>query len=61
MNNFFRDILFGGLTSLVGAVMVDLDAWRKADAPFDWKLAATRWIKAFVLGLVAGCAGADTK
>lgn len=50
-----KKILAGAVSGLVAAVLVDLNAWTKAEkgAKFDVKLASKRWISGAVSGATA--------
>lgn len=47
-------IIAGALGGFLAAVAVDINAWAKTNEPFDWGLAARRWIA----GAISGAAGA---
>jgi len=55
-NELSQRIVQGAITGLIGAIVTDIDAYRKnvAGAPFDLNLALVRWITGALLGAAAG-------
>jgi hypothetical protein len=47
-----QKLISGAITGLIGAIVTDMDAYRKnvAGAPFDLNLALLRWIVGAVMG-----------
>jgi len=55
MNTLLKKVIAGAIGGLLGAVMVDLDAWRKSGSlDFDFKLALKRWIAGTISGGLSG-------
>lgn len=50
----FRKGLVGAFAGFLSAVVVDVNAWVKANDKFDWGLAVKRWIAGAVTGFAAG-------
>jgi hypothetical protein len=49
----WKKVAGGAIVGLVSALVVDLRAYRSrtdTSAPFDWGLAATRWIEGTITG-----------
>jgi hypothetical protein len=44
--------LYGAISGLLAAVLVDLDAW-KGSGRFDWQVAVPRWIAGAIAGSAA--------
>lgn len=57
-NQLTQKLLAGAITGLLGAIVTDIDAYRKnpTGAPFDLNLALVRWITGALIG-AAGAAG----
>ena len=47
-----KKIVAGALSGALAAVVIDVNAWSKSDAPFDLKLAFKRWIAGAISGIV---------
>ena len=57
-NELIQKIAAGALAGLLGAIVTDIDAYRKnpTGAPFDLNLALVRWVTGALIG-AAGAAG----
>lgn len=57
-NQLTQKVIAGAITGLLGAIVTDMDAYRKnpTGAPFDLNLALVRWITGAFIG-AAGAAG----
>jgi len=51
----YNILLTGAMCGFLGAVCIDLDAWKRApkDSKFEWDLAIKRWIAGAVIGVTA--------
>ncbi len=50
----WKNIIAGSVSGFASALVVDINAWAKSNAKFDWKLAGKRWISgAFTGGTAA--------
>lgn len=52
----WQKLVAGAVSGLLSAILIDVHAWSKSgeDNPFDWGLAAKRWVG----GILAGVMGA---
>lgn len=49
----WKAALTGAAAGFMSAVVVDLNAWSRSEGPFDWGLAARRWVAGAASGLAA--------
>jgi hypothetical protein len=48
-----RKLIAGAVSGFVAAFVVDVHAWSQQTHPFDWSLAAKRWIAGAISGVTA--------
>ncbi len=54
MNDFsMRKLVAGAVSGFLAAAVVDVSAWARSMEPFDWSLAAKRWVAGAVSGVCA--------
>ena len=55
-DEFLNQLIRGAVGGLVGAAVIDINAWSKTNEPFDWGLAVKRWLAGAVTGLASSIA-----
>ena len=47
----WKALVINMASGFFAAVIIDINAWSKADGPFSWKLAFKRWVAGAMTGL----------